>query len=125
MIDKDSKLQANFKEIGEYLKNRGNYSTAGIKVKNAFKDDEEFVLIVPSRIFQAPEYKSATRSVQMDNSFIEMALTRPKKPRNGAAYSEWNIYNNWKKLSDNDKLEFQLNKYAHDINCELIGFEII
>jgi len=132
MITKDNKLVASFEEIGSHLTCRGNYKSAVLEVKNAFQFDKktgESLEIVktlePMQTIREPEYSHATRNVTFNNEFLMMSLSRPIKPRKGAPFSEWTIFEQWNKTSENDKIEFQLNKYAHDINSVLISFEVL
>ena len=125
MINNETKVSASFKEIGETLVSRGNYSVAKINVVNSFQKNEVFSLIEPSRTIKEPVYKSATRNVILSNSFIQNCLQRPQKPTKNASQKQWDLYLNWFKISDERKIEIQLEEYAHDLNYELITFQLI
>jgi hypothetical protein len=131
MINKESQIRASFEEVGSYLVSSGKYDSAVMDVKNPFqydKDGNSLEVVTtksPMETIQEPKYKHATRNITMSNSFVEMCLTRPKKPHNKASYKDWELYNGWNKISDEYKIQVQLEKYAHDINCELTSFEII
>lgn len=125
MITKQSTCSASFKEIGETIQQRGVYSVAKISVQNSFKDNEVCTILEQSKTIKEPIFKQATRSIKLSNSFLELCLTRPKKPHSSATYKEWDFYNEWNKISKVDKVRFQLEKLAHDLNSELISFEIL
>ena len=118
-------LVAYFKELSGYLVESGKYSVAKIEVSNSFQKNEIFKLIEESKTLKQPVFKNATHSIKLGEKFVEMCLERPKKPSRSCTQKEWDLYVNWKKISDDRKIEFQLEKYAHDLGCELVGFELI
>lgn len=144
MINKNSKVVASFKEIGATLVSLGKYESAEIKVKNAFNKDvngkyapEEVTTIRPMKTIKEAEYKSATRNVTLGYEFIEMALNldengksrKPRPPKKG--FERWlrsdegKLFQIWDEATDEQKLQIQLEKLAHDTNTELLSFEIL
>lgn len=117
-------LTAYFQEIQGCLVESGKYSVATIEVSNSFQKNEIFKLIKPSETIKEAVYKQATRSINMDERFVDMCLERPKKPSKGCSQKEWDLYANWNKISENKKIEVQLEKLAHDMGCELVGFNL-
>lgn len=113
MINSESKLMVTFKESNPYLVSKGKYSTIQFKGKTVIKTDRE------------AKYSYATRSLTMSNDFIINALTRPEKPHKKASNEEWNAFSRWNVTNDEQKIKFRLKQYAHDINSELVSFEII
>ncbi|MCK9575562.1 MAG: hypothetical protein M0R51_06355 [Clostridia bacterium] len=131
MINKDSKLRISLKEINPYLISLGKYEAAEISVKNSFQYDkngkciEEVTILSEMKIAKEPEFRHPIRNIKLGFSFIEECLKRPLKPHKDASISEWNIYQKWNKMSNNDKLEFRIQQYAESLNCEIIKFDLI
>lgn len=139
MINKSSKLSVSFKETNPYLKCKGNYTPAKVSVKNARMTDddgnsiEEWKLLSPLQTNTEPEFTHATRTLNLGYAFLENALNldkngksqRPMKPRNNDSYEKWNRYNNWNRLSDDDKVRFHLMEIAKDQGLKLVSFEIM
>jgi len=131
-MNKQSVLKATFQECDNHLIASGKYAAAEMSVKKAFKYDEktgeslEIVNVLePMKVIKEPEFKHATRNITMSNEFLQMCMVRSVKPHKSASFGEWEAYNNFNKISDEDKVRYQLEKYGHDINCDLISFEIL
>lgn len=131
MINKDSKLRISLKEINPYLISLGKYEAAEISVKNSLqynennKNIEDVIIISEMKTVKEPEFRHPIRNIKLGFSFIEECLKRPLKPHKNASISEWNIYQKWNKMSNNDKLEFRIQQYAESLNCEIIKFDLI
>lgn len=140
MINKESRLVVSFKEKNSYLSRKGNYETADIKVINPFgidsktKESTEKVLTkTPMRVINEPVLNYATRNLNLSYAFLEMALNlddkcksqRPERPRKHGTKKDWDLYNRWNIMSEKEKIRIKLLEYAHDINCELISFDIL
>ena len=122
MIDKDSKCYVSLEENHGILLQSGVYSVAKVSY-NRSKD--EYIIDVPSRTIEEPKYSRPTRSLVLGSAFIESALTRPQKPSKKATQQEIEVFRSWNKLPVERKVEFSLLKLAHDLNCSLVGFEIL
>lgn len=131
MINKDSKLRVSLKEINPYLISLGKYEAAKISVKNSFqynennKGIENVVIISEMKTIKEPEFRHPIRNVELGFSFIEECLKRPLKPHKSASIFEWDAYQKWNKMSNNEKLAFKINEYAESLNCVLIKFDLI
>ena len=122
MIEKDSKCFVSLEENNGILLQSGEYSVADVFYN---KSKDEYVTNIPSRTIKEPKYSKPTRSLALGVSFIEYCLIRPMKPSKKATQQEIDIFKNWNKLSIEQKVELNLLKLAHDLNCSLIGFEIL
>ena len=129
-MNKDSQISLAYVLQGEYLLNKGIYTTANVTVKNPNSRKEVFITNKPSQTIKRAEYDKATQQVTLSSSFIEMALERPEKPE-GMSFQRWlrtplgQLYQNWNKLSDEQKIKFHVEQYVIDMNGEDYSYEII
>ena len=129
-MNKDSQISLTYVLQGEYLLNKGIYTTADVTVKNPNSRKEVFITNKPSQTIKRAEYEKATQQVTLSSSFIEMALERPEKPE-GMSFQRWlrtplgQLYQNWNKLSDEQKIKFHVEQYVIDMGGEDYSYEII
>lgn len=129
-MNKDSQISLTYVLQGEYFLNKGIYTTADVTVKNPNSRKEVFITNKPSQTLKRAEYDKATQEVNLNNSFIEMALERPSKP-DGMSFQRWlrtpmgKLYQNWNKLSDEQKVNFHVEQYVMDMGGEDYSYEII
>jgi len=130
MINKDSKISLSYVLAGESLVKAGVYETAKVLVVNGFTDNEVFKELQPMRTIKRAEYSKATNSTTLGNSFVQMALEVPKKPE-GVNYHRWlrtpmgKISQQWKRMSDEQKVTFHVEQFVHDMGGEEYSFEFI
>lgn len=130
MILKDSQISLTYYVGGETLKKRGVYTVADVTVKNAFTKNEVFILNKPSQTVERPVFDKAQMSVTLSSSFIENCLTRPEKPE-GTNFHRWlrtpmgQLYQDWKKFSDVQKIEYHIKQYVIDMGGESYSYQII
>jgi len=129
-MNKDNSISLTYTLGGETLIRSGVYTVADVTVKNPFTKNEVFILNKPSQTIKKAEYNKATQQVTLSSSFIEMALERPVKP-DGMSFQRWlrtpmgKLYQNWNKLSDEQKVKFHVEQYVIDMNSEDYSYEII
>lgn len=129
-MNKDNSISLTYTLGGETLVRPGVYTVANITVKNPFTKNEVFILNKPSQTIKKAEYNKATQQVTLSSSFIEMALERPEKPE-GMSFQRWlrtplgQLYQNWNKLSDEQKIKFHVEQYIIDMGGEDYSYEII
>jgi hypothetical protein len=129
-MNKDSQISLTYVLQGEYLLNKGIYTTANVTVKNPNSRKEVFITNKPLQTIKRAEYEKATQQVTLSSSFIEMALERPVKP-DGMSFQRWlrtplgQLYQNWNKLSDEQKVKFHVEQYVIDMGGEDYSYEII
>ena len=130
MISKESKIFLTYNVGGEYLKQSGKYTSADVSVINPFTKNEVFKLNKPSQTLQRAVYEKATQQVTLGNQFIRQALTVPEKPKN-MSWGRWlrtplgKLYQDWKKLTNEQKIAFHVQQYVMDMNGEDYSYEII
>lgn len=130
MMNKDSQISLTYVLQGEYLLNKGIYTTANVTVKNPNSRKEVFITNKPLQTIKRAEYEKATQQVTLSSGFIEMALERPEKPE-GMSFQRWlrtplgQLYQNWNKLSDEQKIKFHVEQYVIDMGGEDYSYEII
>lgn len=130
MMNKDSQISLTYVLQGEYLLNKGIYTTANVTVKNPNSRKEVFITNKPLQTIKRAEYDKATQQVTLSSGFIEMALERPEKPE-GMSFQRWlrtplgQLYQNWNKLSDEQKIKFHVEQYVIDMGGEDYSYEII
>lgn len=130
MINKDSKISLSYVLAGESLVKAGVYQTAKINVSNGFTPKEIFRLIHPMRTIERAVYSKASVSTTLNSFFVEGALESPKKPKN-MLWHIWlrtplgRISQQWKKMSDEQKLNFHVGQYVIDMGGEEYTFKII
>lgn len=130
MMNKDSQISLTYVLQGEYLLNKGIYTTANVTVKNPNSRKEMFITNKPLQTIKRAEYEKATQQVTLSSGFIEMALERPEKPE-GMSFQRWlrtplgQLYQNWNKLSDEQKIKFHVEQYVIDMGGEDYSYEII
>ena len=129
-MNKDSQISLTYVLQGEYLLNKGIYTTADVTVKNPNSRKEVFITNKPLQTIKRAEYEKATQQVTLSSNFIEMALERPEKPE-GMSFQRWlrtpmgKLYQNWNKLSDEQKINFHIEQYVMDMGGEDYSYEII
>lgn len=130
MITTDNQISLTYELGGEYLLRKGSYTVADVTVKNPLSKNEVFILNKPSQTIKKAEYDRATQQVTLSSSFIEMALEKPSKPE-GMSFQRWlrtplgQLYQNWNKLSNEQKVKFHVEQYVIDMNGEDYSYEII
>ena len=130
MINKESKISLSYILAGECLSRKGVYTSADVFVKNPFTKSELFKVNKPSKTIIQPIYSKATQYVTLGTSFIQNALAQPKKP-DGMNWHYWlktplgKVAQNWKKLSDKQKIQFHIEQYVADMGGEEFSYEII
>lgn len=77
MIDKDSRVLVTYSLPGSVLVEKGNYTSAKVKVVNGFTDNEVVIKLSPMRVNKAPVEKKTKVSSVLSNAFIQMALETP------------------------------------------------
>ena len=129
-MNKDNSISLTYTLGGETLIRSGVYTVADVTVKNPFTKNEVFILNKPSQTIKKAEYNKAAQQVTLSSSFIEMALERPVKP-DGMSFQRWlrtplgQLYQNWNKLSDEQKVKFHVEQYVIDMGSEDYSYEII
>jgi len=130
MISKESQVSLTYTLAGEYLLRKGKYTSADVYVKNPFTKNEVFKLNKPSKTLVQPVYETAVQQITLGNQFIRQALTVPEKPEN-MSWNRWlrtplgKLYQDWKKLSNEQKVAFHIEQYVIDMNGEDYSYEII
>lgn len=130
MINKNNQILLTYTLGGEFLLTRGIYTSADVTVINPFTKNEVYKLNKPMQTIKRAEYEKATQQVTLNSSFIEMALERPEKPE-GMSFNRWirtpigRLYLDWKKLSNEQKIEFHIQQYVISMNGEDYSYEII
>ena len=115
---------------GEYLLNKGIYTTANVTVKNPNSRKEVFITNKPLQTIKRAEYEKATQQVTLGTQFVRHALTVPEKPEN-MSWGRWlrtplgKLYQDWKKLTNEQKIAFHVQQYVMDMNGEDYSYEII
>ena len=116
---------------GKSLVHPGVYNNAMIKVENGWTSKEVMTIIKPMTIEKEPVWESSTKVTTLGPSFIEMALNRPRPPRNKGAFHKWlrgpegYLYNNWARLNDDQKIRVHLNELATYYGAEIKNFTLM
>ncbi len=129
---------------GMSLAKAGVYESAKTTVKNSwtggrwsqlnnahFKTDkgEELIVHEQIKVVEPPVYKEATQVINLNESFIQMALSRPVPPRDGSR--RWlrtpigKLSQDWKRYSDEQKIEVHLRELAESLGGSIKNWEII
>lgn len=130
---------------GESLVKAGVYSTAKVTVKNYkgqygswkqlspkhFKcsTGEELIIDESSRTLSSPEYSQAVQHTTLTPAFTEQCLSRPVKPK-GRNINWWlrsaegQLFQSWKKLTEEQRIEARLKIYCEDLGGELLSWNI-
>jgi hypothetical protein len=130
MINKDSRISLNYSLTGESLVKAGVYTVAKVNVINGCTDKEVFSLISPSRTVCNAVYSKATKQTTLSGGFVEMALELPRCPKGDNRF-RWmrtplgRISQQWKKMSDEQKIKFHIEQYVLDMEGEEFSYEII
>jgi len=104
MINLDSKIRISYNEPGSVLISRGNYTSAKIKVVNAWQTNEEMKIIKPSETIKTSVYRHSIVQKVLGEQFISHWLDRTSwKPSYKLKSSKdrfmTTVYKDWKKLS--------------------------
>ena len=115
---------------GESLATAGVYREAEIKVLYQGTKSEKTVVVQPFKVIKEPIYHEALQITTLGSSFVEMALTRPIKPRsmNMGRFlrtSEGKAFQNWNKMSNVDKLQMRVEEYAENEGCTIRDWELL
>lgn len=130
MISKESQISLTYTVGGEYLLRQGKYTSADVSVTNPFSKNEVFKLNKPSQTIERAVYEKTVQQVTLGTQFVRHALTVPEKPDN-MSWGRWlrtplgKLYQDWKKLSDAQKIAFHVQQYVIDMNGEDYSYEII
>lgn len=120
MLNKTSTVLVSLVMQGQYLIQKAEYSDAVIK---------DGQITVNSKQTKAPVYKNATKELTLGWQFIEMALERPKVPKKGKYHflktPLGKEVNNWKKLTDEQKIGLHVHMLADSLDCRLSSFEVL
>lgn len=131
MNNKYTQISLSYKLAGEHFSRRGVYSTAKLsdKATEPYKtiDGEVMIkpVIVPSVELQKPEMTTARCNITLNEAFIINSLERPQKPKKRSTQSEYNIWYNWPKMSQEAKLAYAVNKYVEDMGGNDAEFELL
>ena len=110
MISNDNQISLTYLLGGEYLVKAGCY--------NGDKTIERNIL------------SRASIKIILSTQFTEMCLTKPKPPKDHninrrLRSTQGNLFQNWKKLSVEERVQKQVEIYVDDMDGELIDYTII
>lgn len=123
MITSDSKIRISYMEQGSILKSRGSYTSAEIKVTDAFKANEKMEIIKESKILEEAVYTSSKKSNLLGKHFIIHWLKRESWKPSEKLYNSkdrlmYAIYKDWKKLTKEEILIAAAKVYLMDFNID-------
>ena len=130
MISVNSQISLTYTLRGESLISSGVYKSAEVNVFRQFTKDEVFKVNKSMQTIKQAVYSKAVCNVNLSTAFVKMALEIPKKP-NDMNFHAWlrtplgRAAQNWKKLSDEQKVEFHIEKYVSDIEGEEYSYKIL
>lgn len=114
---------------GECLVRPGKYTSADVYVKNNWKKDEIFRVNKPSETLVEPVYSGARCVVKLSQSFIDEAMSAPKRP-SSLPMNIWlhtnagKLAQNWKKFSIAEKLDIAINNYVQSRGGHSPSYEV-
>ena len=109
---------------GESLATAGVYEA--INTTNKDKKPISYLKTVSEPVWHKP-----TKVVNLGSAFVEGALTRPKLPRNNRERARFfrtkqgKIFNDWKNLSNKQKVVSAIEDYAEAMGCTVLDYEIL
>lgn len=90
---------------------------------------ERVTIADPMRQIKPPIYANATQVIRLNNSFIAMALTRPRPPKEGL--HRWlktplgKLAQGWKVSSNEDKINVHVTELAESLGGTVIKWDVL
>lgn len=99
-------------------------------IKHICSTGEELHIKRAARIIKDAVYNEVITNTTLCSAFVEWALTRPSKPRsmNMGRFlrtDEGKLFQNWNRLSNNDKLQSRVEEFASSQNCTVKYWELL
>jgi hypothetical protein len=99
-------------------------------IKHVCSTGEELHIKKAARVVKEAVYNEAVVKTTLGSAFVEMALTRPSRPRNMSANrfmrtDEGKAWQNWNKMTNEDRLKFRVDQYAESQGCTVRDWEVL